>query len=309
TNRPDVLDPALLRPGRFDREVAVGLPDRKGREGILRIHTRPLKLAPDVDLDHLARITTGMSGADLANLVNEAALDAARNNRTQVTYADFEEAQDKIVLGGVRPLVLQPSARRVVAFHESGHALVAWLSPAADPVNKITIIPRGRALGVTEQLPNDDIYNYSKTYLMARLAVMLGGRTAEEIACGDITTGAENDLVEATKLARRMVTRWGMGALGLAAFQADEQQPFLGYELAQGRDYSEDTAARIDQDIRRLLDDQHESVTRMLSSERGKLDALAEALLQEETIERDQLARILGPRPEPTENIVKPALA
>ncbi len=308
TNRPDVLDPALLRPGRFDRQVAVGLPDRKGREGILRIHTRSLSLAPDVNLEDLARNTTGMSGADLANLANEAALNAARHDHSRVTRADFEEAIDKITLGGVRPLTLQPSARRIVAYHESGHALVAWLTPAADPVNKITIVPRGRALGVTEQTPSDDIYNYSKSYLLGRLAVMLGGRTAEEIACGDVTTGAENDLVEATKLARRMVARWGMGILGVTAFQADDQQPFLGYELAQGHDYSEATAARIDEDVQRLLEDQHEAVERLITSERAKLDTLAEALLREETLDRDQVAELLGPRPEPTETVVKPAL-
>ncbi len=309
TNRPDVLDPALLRPGRFDREVAVELPDRAGREGILRIHTRSLHLASDADLGHLARITTGMSGADLANLANEAALNAARHDHREVTNADFEEAIDKILLGGVRPLVLEPKARRVVAYHEAGHALVAWLTPAADTVNKITIVPRGRTLGVTEQMPSEDVYNYSKTYLLARLAVMLGGRSAEEIACGDITTGAENDLVQATRLARRMVTRWGMGVLGPSAFQADEQQPFLGYELAQGRNYSEATAARIDQDVLQLLDKQHESVKRLLSSERGKLDALAEALLVEETVDQDELTRLLGPRSRPTENVTKPELA
>ena len=309
TNRPDVLDPALLRPGRFDRQVAVELPDRKGREGILRIHTRELHLAPDVDLTHLARITTGMSGADLANLSNEAALNAARHNHSQVTRADFEEAQDKIVLGGVRPLVLDTNARRVVAYHEGGHALVAWLTLAADPVNKITIVPHGRALGVTEQMPGEDVYNYSKTYLLARLAVMLGGRTAEEIAFNDVTTGAENDLVEATRLARRMVTRWGMGVLGLAAFQADGQQPFLGYELAQGRDYSEATAARIDQDIQRLLSEQHEIVYRLLSSARDKLDRLVEALLQEETVDEKELIRLLGPRPQSTQNVTKDAIA
>ena len=309
TNRPDVLDPALLRPGRFDRQVAVELPDRKGREGILRIHTRELHLAPDVDLTRVARITTGMSGADLANLSNEAALNAARHDHSQVTRADFEEAQDKIVLGGVRPLVLDTNARRVVAYHEGGHALVAWLTPAADPVNKITIIPHGRALGVTEQMPGEDVYNYSKTYLLARLAVMLGGRTAEEIAFNDVTTGAENDLVEATRLARRMVTRWGMGVLGLAAFQADGQQPFLGYELAQGRDYSEATAARIDQDIQRLLSEQHEIVYRLLSSARDKLDRLVEALLQEETVDEKELIRLLGPRPQSTQNVTKDAIA
>jgi cell division protease FtsH len=296
TNRPDVLDPALLRPGRFDRQVTIVLPDRRGREGILRIHTRILRLAPDVDLALLARTTTGFSGADLANLCNEAALLAARNNREQVTMADFEEAVDKVLLGGVRPLLLDDHERRIIAYHESGHALVAWLTPDADPVHKVTIIPRGQALGVTEQLPGKDRYNYSRQALLARLAVMLGGRTAEEIAIGDITTGAEKDLVEATRLARRMVTRWGMGEVGLAAFQADEEQPFLGYELAQGRDYSEDTAARIDGDVQRLLEESHEAASRLLTDERDKLNHLARSLLQEETIDRDELAQILGPR-------------
>jgi cell division protease FtsH len=299
TNRPDVLDPALLRPGRFDRQVTVGLPDRQGREGILRIHTQQLRLAPDVDLTLLARTTTGFSGADLANLCNEAALNAARHNHSQVTLADFEEALDKVLLGGVRPLLLDDHERRVVAYHEAGHALVAWLTPAADPVHKVTIIPRGRALGVTEQLPGEDHYNYSREYLLARLAVMLGGRTAEEIAIGDITTGAENDLVEATRLARRMVTRWGMGSLGPVAFQADEEHPFLGYELAQGRDYSEATAAHIDQDVQRLLEEHHEAVRRLLTNARERLDQLVQALLHEETVDQDTLARILGPRPEP----------
>jgi cell division protease FtsH len=298
TNRPDVLDPALLRPGRFDRQVTIVLPDRRGREGILRIHTRGLRLAPDVDLGLMARTTTGFSGADLANLCNEAALLAARNNRKQVTMADFEEAVDKVLLGGVRPLLLGNQERRTIAYHESGHVLVAWFTPAADLVHKVTIIPRGQALGVTEQLPGEDHYNHSREYLLARLDVMLGGRTAEEIAIGDITTGAEKDLVEATRLARRMVTRWGMGSVGLAAFQADEEQPFLGYELAQGRDYSEDTAARIDRDVQRLLEESHETARRLLTDQRVKLDRLAQSLLHEETVDREELEHILGPRPE-----------
>ena len=296
TNRPDVLDPALLRPGRFDREVTVGLPDRKGREGILGIHTKQLHLAPDVDLQLLARTTTGMSGADLANLSNEAALTAARHDHPAVTGADFEEALDQILLGGVRPLLLDPKDRRVVAYHESGHALVAWLTPAAEPVHKVTIIPHGRALGVTEQLPSDDHYNYSREYLLARVGVMLGGRAAEETALGDITTGAENDLVEATRLVRRMITRWAMGDLGPVAFQVDERQPFLGYELAQGRDYSEATAARIDEEVERLLKERYETVRQLLTGARGQLDTLVEKLLQEETILEDELAQILGPR-------------
>jgi cell division protease FtsH len=250
-----------------------------------------------------------MSGADLANLCNEAALNAARNNHKEITRADFEEAQDKIVLGGVRPLTLEPSAKRTVAYHEARHALVAWFTPAADQVTKITIVPHGMALGVTEQLAGEDIYNYSKTYLLARLAVMLGGRTAEEIACNDITTGAENDLVQATQLARRMVARWGMGILGLAACQADEQEPFLGYELAQGRDYSEATAARVDQDIQHLLSEQHEYVKRLLSGKHDQLDTLVEVLLRKETVEREEQERLLGPRPQPTEQVVKPKIA
>jgi len=303
TNRPDILDPALLRPGRFDRQVVVGLADRQGREGILRIHTQNLRLAPDVDLALLARSTTGFSGADLANLCNEAALVAARHDHAQVTRLDFEEAVDKVLLGQVRPLLMSKHDRQVVAYHEAGHALVAWLTPSADPVHKVTIIPHGRALGVTEQVPGEDQYNYSREYLMARLAVMLGGRTAEEIALGDVTTGAENDLVEATRLARRMITRWGMGSLGPVAFQADEQQPFLGYELAQGRDFSEATAARIDEDVQRVLRERHEVVHSLLTSARDRLDRLVEALLHEETIDQDDMTRVLGPRPELTKEV------
>jgi cell division protease FtsH len=298
TNRPDVLDPALLRPGRFDRQVTVGLPDRQGREGILRIHTQDLHLAPDVELGILARTTTGFSGADLANLCNEAALLAARRDHGVVTMADFEEALDKVLLGGIRPLLLDERERQVIAYHEAGHALVAWFTPDADPVHKVTIIPRGRALGVTEQVPGEDHYNYSRSYLMARLGVMLGGRTAEEIAIGDVTTGAEHDLIEATRLARRMVTRWGMGNLSLLAFQADEEQPFLGYELSQGRDYSEATATRIDREMERLLEERHESTRRLLLAGREALDRLVEALLREETVDQDALEQILGPRPE-----------
>jgi cell division protease FtsH len=298
TNRPDVLDPALLRPGRFDRQVSVELPDRRGREAILRIHTKHLPLSQEVDLGTLARSTTGFSGADLANLCNEAALSAAKHSHGQVTAADFEEALDKVMLGSVRSVLLDAHDQRVVAYHEAGHALVAWRLPEADPVRRVTIVPHGRALGVTEQLPGEDRYNYSREYLLARLAVLLGGRTAEELVIGDVTTGAENDLVEATHLARRMVTRWGMGSLGPMAFQADEQQPFLGYSLAQGRDYSEDTAARIDQDVRKILEERQELVRRLLSDSRDKLDRLVQKLLQEETVAEDVLLPILGPRPE-----------
>jgi cell division protease FtsH len=299
TNRPDVLDPAMLRPGRFDRQVVVGPPDRAAREGILRIHSRGLRLGPDVDPKILARSTTGMSGADLANLCNEAALDAARHDRSQVTMADFEEALDKIVLGGARPGLLDPRAREVVAHHESGHALVAWLTPAADPVHKVTIIPRGRALGVTEQLAGEDHSNYSRSFLLARLDVLLGGRVSEEICFGDVTTGAESDLVQATRLARHMVTRWGMGSLGALAFAADEEQPFLGYHLSQARDYSEATAALIDRDVRDVLSARHEVVEKLLGTHRDELSRLAAALLREETIGAEQLTAILGARPSP----------
>ena len=250
-----------------------------------------------MDLSTVSRAITGFSGADLANLCNEAALIAARHNRTDVVMADFEEAQDKILLGGAQPLLIDAHERRTVATHESGHALVAWLSPAADPVRKVTIVPHGRALGVTEQLPDDDRRNYSVSYLMARLAVMLGGRGAEEIAIGDVTTGAENDLMEATRLARRMVTRWGMGKLGPMVFQVDERQPFLGYEISQGREYSEATAARIDEEVQQLLEERHQAVRKLLANAREKLDRLVDVLLQDETVAQERLAEIFGPRP------------
>jgi len=304
TNRPDVLDPALLRPGRFDRQIVIGLPDREGREGILKIHSKPLTLSDNVDLKLLARITTGMSGADLSNLCNEAAILAAKNDRKEVTMDDFEEALDKISLGEKRQVILDQTVRRVIAFHEAGHALVAWFTPNADPVHKVTIIPHGLALGATKQLPLEDQYNYSRAYLISRILVLLGGRTAEEIAIGEVSTGAENDLVEATRLARRMVTRWGMSNLGLLAFKADEDQPFLGYELSRGRDYSEATAALIDQEIKRLLDESHENVRELLTAKAEKLHTLAHALLENETIEQPDLKDILGSRPEDSANIL-----
>ena len=305
TNRPDVLDPALLRPGRFDRQVVIELPDRKGREGILQIHARRLRLAGDVDLSLLARMTIGLNGADLANLCNEAALVAARHNRSAVTMEDFEEAHDKVRLGVAHPQLIDPKERRVVAYHEAGHAVVAWFTPAADPVQKVTIVPHGQALGVTEQVPGEERHNFNQAYLKARLAVMLGGRTAEEIAIGEITTGAENDLVEATRLARRMVTRWGMAKLGPIAFRVDEQQPFLGYELSQRPDYSEATAAEIDGEVRRLLEEAHQEVRRRLTDARQSLDRLVDALLQEETVDLDELNRILGPRPQAEPELVQ----
>jgi len=297
TNRPDVLDPALLRPGRFDRLVALGLPDKKGREGILKIHTRRLKLDSDVDFLILARTSTGMSGADLANLCNEAALVAARKDQKKVTMSDFEQAFDKVLLGEKRKLYMDPKEREVIAYHEAGHAIAAWFIPEADEVHKVTIIPHGQVLGVTQQLPAEDHYNLSRSYLMARLAVLLAGRTAEEIALGEITTGAENDLIEATKLARKMVTRWGMGKLGLRAFRADEEHPFLGYELSRGKDYSESTAAVVDEEIKNLLEKSHEKVYKILIGNKNKLNLTANSLLKEETIDAKDLENILGPRP------------
>jgi cell division protease FtsH len=295
TNRPDVLDPALLRPGRFDRQITVGLPDRTGRRDILKIHVRKLKLAPAVNLETIAAQTIGMSGADLANLCNEAALASVRNGRQLVAPADFDEALDRLRLGVAHPQLMDAEERRVVAYHESGHALVAWLSPGADPVHKITIVPHGEALGVTEQLPAIERHNLSRGYILTRIAVMLGGRTAEEVMFSEITTGAESDLVEATQLARQMVTRWGMSDLGLAAFRADESQPFLGYEMTQGRDYSEATAARVDVAVQQLLSGAHETARALLSASKGQLHDLAEALLRDETLEVEQLQTILGP--------------
>ncbi len=297
TNRPDVLDPALLRPGRFDRQVVVEMPDRRGREQILRIHTRRLVVAPDVDLGELAARTTGMSGADLANVANEAALAAAARGAAAVTAGDFDRALDKILLGGERHTLMTEEDRRVVAYHEAGHAVVAWYSPLADPVHKVTIVPHGRALGVTAQLPEEDRVNYSRAYLMTRLAVMLGGRTSEEEFFGEVTTGAESDLVEATKLARRMVTRWGMGSFGPMALRTDEEQPFLGYEIAQGRELSEEMQAQVDRDVAAILDEAHARAQKLIDDHRRDLETLAEALLTSETVAGDALVDLLGPRP------------
>jgi cell division protease FtsH len=296
TNRPDVLDPALLRPGRFDRQVVVGLPDRKGRLGILKIHTRELRLAADVKLEVLSGVTAGMSGADLANLCNEAALLAAQLGHDSITMEDFEGALDKIVLGAARPLAMDEKERRVIANHEAGHAVVAWFTPEADPVHKVTIIPHGMALGVTEQVPGEDKYNYGRSYLQARLAVMMGGRAAEELVIGEITTGAENDLKEATRLARRMVTRWGMTEFGLMTLDIDEEQPFLGYEISQGRGFSEESAARVDAGVQQLLHDRYEYTRRCLTEHRAQLDALVGALMEHETVSQDDMEKIIGPR-------------
>jgi cell division protease FtsH len=293
TNRPDVLDPALLRPGRFDRQVTVDLPDRAGREAILRIHTRQMPLAPTVDLGALARATPGMSGADLANLANEAALTAARRGESAVTPADFEEALDRITLGAPGAALMDEEERRTVAYHESGHALVAYFLPNMDPIHRVTITPRGRSLGVTQFRPIDDRRNYRRDYLLDRMAVGLGGRAAEELACKEITSGAQNDLQEVTRMARTMVTQLGM---------ADEMGPeYFGgsqdglvdrrlYAPWEPREYSEETARRIDGAVHRLIEEAHRRARSILTAHRATLDAVAAALLHEESLDRDQLA-------------------
>ena len=297
SNRADVLDPALLRPGRFDRRVVVDRPDRRGRAAILKVHTRNVPLASDVDLDIIARSTPGLVGADLSNLVNEAALHASRSNRTEVTMQDFEESFDRVVLGSERKIYLSEAERRVIAYHESGHALVAWYQPQSDPVHKITIVPRGQALGVTQSIPTDDRHNLSEEYLLARVAMALGGRAAEQMALGSITTGAQNDLETATELARRMVVSWGMSAkMGLFSFDDSPQAVFLGRELAGNPHISQRTAAIIDEEVTRILNEGYQTAERILSQNRAKLDTLANALLQEEVLEEDQIARLIGPR-------------
>jgi cell division protease FtsH len=297
SNRADVLDPALLRPGRFDRRVVVDRPDRRGRAAILKVHTRGVPVDPDVDLDIIARSTPGLVGADLANLVNEAALHASRTNRTTVTMHDFEDSFDRVVLGSERKIYLSEAERRVIAYHESGHALVAWYQPQSDPVHKITIVPRGMALGVTQSIPTDDRHNLSEEYLESRIAMALGGRAAEQIALGSITTGAQNDLETATELARRMVVSWGMSKkMGLFSFDDSQNAVFLGRELAGSPHVSQRTAAIIDEEVTRLLNEGYQAAETILTTNQVKLDMLAEALLKEEVLDEDQIARLIGPR-------------
>jgi cell division protease FtsH len=296
TNRPDVLDPALLRPGRFDRQVTIDLPERRGREAILKIHARHVPLASDVNLDDLARITPGFSGADLENLVNEAALSAARRGSAQVSRQDFENALDKLLLGGKREALMDERERRIVAYHEGGHALVAAVLPDVDPVYKVTIVPRGRSLGVTQFRPEEDRRNLPRTYLLEQLAVALGGRSAEELALGDITTGAENDLKEATKMARRMVSEWGMGEqTGPVVYDLADGNSYLSQQPLEGQQhlYSEATASRLDAEVERLITHAHEQARSVLTEHREALDRLAQALLQEEVLERDQVLSIV----------------
>ncbi|HLW00916.1 MAG TPA: AAA family ATPase, partial [Ktedonobacterales bacterium] len=295
TNRPDGLDQALLRPGRFDRRVTVDRPDWKGRRAILEIHSRGVPLASDVDLTQLSRTTTGMVGADLANLVNEAALLAARRNLDRVNMACFDEALDKIQLGAERPLVLSEDDLRVVAYHEGGHALVGLITPHSDPVTKVTIVPRGQALGVTQSTPLDDRYNYSKEYLQARIMMALGGRGAEEVALGSITTGAENDLQVVTGIARQMVMRWGMSSkLGTISY-SDRGSPFQGIGNAEfgNREYSEETAKTIDEEVHDIVEDAYAQVIALLTKYRPTLDRVAQELRRHEVIDNKQLMAIL----------------
>ncbi len=303
TNRPDVLDPALLRPGRFDRQVVVPVPDLKGREAILQVHTRRTPLADSVDLSILARSTPGFSGADLENLVNEAALFAARRGNEMVAMDDFEQAKDKVLMGSERKsLIMSERERTNTAYHEAGHTLVAKLIPGTDPIHKVTIIPRGRALGLTQQLPIDERHTYPKEYLVATLTVLLGGRAAEELQFQHFTTGAGNDLERATELARKMVCNWGMSdELGPVTFGKREEHIFLGREFAQSKDFSEDTARLIDTAIKNLIQGAYNDAKGLLTSHRGQLQALAQALLEKETLDTAGIDRILASFPESEE--------
>ena len=294
TNRPDVLDPALLRPGRFDRRVVVSRPDVRGREEILRVHTRKIPLAEDVDLSVLARGTPGFSGADLANMVNEAALAAARQNRKAVLMYDFEVAKDKVLMGVERKsMILSDAEKKVTAFHEAGHALVAAKLPNSDPVHKVTIIPRGMALGVTMQLPVDDRHNYTKEYLETDVAILMGGRIAEEMFLSQMSTGAGNDIERATELARKMVCEWGMSDLGPMTFGKKEEQIFLGREITQHRDYSEDTAIRIDAEVRKLVSRGYDTAKQILESSPDALRRIAAALLEREVLDAAEIRLLI----------------
>jgi len=294
TNRPDVLDPALLRPGRFDRRVVVSRPDVRGREEILRVHTRKIPLADDVDLSVLARGTPGFSGADLANMVNEAALAAARQNRKAVLMYDFELAKDKVLMGVERKsLLLSEDEKKVTAYHEAGHALVAAKLPNSDPLHKVTIIPRGMALGVTMQLPIDDKHNYTRDYLETEIAIMMGGRIAEEMFLNQMSTGAGNDIERATELARKMVCEFGMSDLGPLTFGKKEEQIFLGREIAQHRDYSEATAIKIDDEVRRIVGQGYNTAKGVLSADNGALVRIALALLEREVLDANEIKMII----------------
>ncbi len=307
TNRPDVLDPALLRPGRFDRRVVVPRPDVGGREAILKVHTKKIPLAEDVDISVLARGTPGFSGADLANLINEGALFAARQNRKTVMMADFETSKDKVLMGAERKsMILSEEEKRNTAYHEAGHALVASVVPYADPLHKVTIIPRGMALGVTMQLPIDDKHTYTRDYLESQLAIMMGGRAAEEIFLNHITTGAGNDIEQATEVARRMVCEWGMSDLGPLAYGKNQQEIFLGRDLATQRDFSEDTAIKIDQEVKKFVSTGYKRAHEVLTTSREALVRISEALLEREVLDASEVKLLIEGKPLPEFVRVKP---
>ncbi len=299
TNRPDVLDPALLRPGRFDRQVVIPRPDLNGRVGVLKVHTQKIKLAPHVDLEAIARGTPGLSGAELANLVNEAALLAGRMGKTQVENDDFDRAKDKILMGLERKtMLISDEEKKNTAYHEAGHTMVAKLIPGTDPVHKVSIIPRGMALGITLQLPTADRYSYDREHLLNNIAILLGGRAAEEIALNHMTTGAGNDIERATMLARKMVTEWGMSdRLGPLAYGKKEEQIFLGREIAQHRDYSEHTAIEIDEEVKRIVSENYEKAKKLISDRRETLDLLTKALLEKETLDGPEIEAIVNGQP------------
>ena len=299
TNRPDVLDPALLRPGRFDRQVVVPLPDVRGRHEILKVHTQKIQIDASVDLELIARGTPGFSGADIANLVNEAALLAARNAKEKVELADLEFAKDKVMMGAERrSMIISEGEKKNTAYHEAGHALVAALTPGTDPIHKVSIIPRGRALGVTMQLPEDDRYTHNSEYLRKMLMVLMGGRVAEELALNHVTTGAGNDIERATGLARKMVCEWGMSeAMGPVTFGKKEEHIFLGREIGQQKDFSEETAREIDREIKRMVHDAYEKSKALLTRHREHLEHLAGLLLEKETIDLDDINKMLGREP------------
>ncbi|CAN5594884.1 ATP-dependent zinc metalloprotease FtsH [soil metagenome] len=300
TNRPDVLDPALLRPGRFDRRVVVGRPDVRGREGILKVHTRKIPLDENVDISVIARGTPGFTGADLANIVNEAALNAARYNKKVVTMSDFEIAKDKVLMGAERKsMVLSDAEKKLTAYHEAGHTLVGLKVPSADPVHKVSIIPRGMALGVTQQLPEGDRHSYTKEYILSQIAILMGGRIAEELYFGadHVTTGASNDIERATELARSMVCEYGMSDLGPLTFGKKEEQIFLGREISQHRDYSEDTAIKIDQEVKKIIASQYEIARNVIKENSEAMVRLSETLLERETLDGVQIRRVVAGLP------------
>ncbi len=302
TNRPDVLDPALTRPGRFDRRIVLELPQRNARKEILEVHAREVPLAEDADLNKIASRTVGFSGADLKNLINEAVLLAARKDKKQIEAEDLELARDKIILGIEREDVIEDAEKRMIAYHEAGHALVAALYPGADPLEKVSIIPRGRSLGATEQIPEEDRHNLSRSYLLGKIAVMIGGRASEKIVFNDITSGAGDDLKKASQLARRMVCQWGMSEkIGPVAFRHGETHPFLGREMAEQKDFSEETARLIDEEVRGIIQDMERKAIEILKSNKDKLDALVQSLLEHESLSKEEIDQLLDFNDEPSD--------